>query len=77
MLETIESLPSRRIPEFEEASLLDRLVEPERVIMFRVPWVDDAGKVQVNWGYRVEFNSCDQPLSGGSALNPTVTVMYA
>ncbi|MFR3999200.1 MAG: Glu/Leu/Phe/Val dehydrogenase dimerization domain-containing protein, partial [Paratractidigestivibacter faecalis] len=44
-------------PEYEEASLLERLVEPERIVMFRVPWVDDEGKVQVNRGYRVEFNS--------------------
>ena len=44
-------------PEYEEAALLERLVEPERIVMFRVPWVDDQGKVQVNRGYRVEFNS--------------------
>ena len=44
-------------PEYERAALLERLVEPERIVMFRVPWVDDEGKVQVNRGYRVEFNS--------------------
>ena len=43
-------------PEYEKASLLERLVEPERVIMFRVPWVDDEGNVQVNRGYRVQYN---------------------
>ena len=44
-------------PEYEAAGLLERFVEPERVIMFRVPWIDDSGKVQVNKGYRVQFNS--------------------
>ena len=61
-------------PEYEEASLLERIVEPERVIMFRVPWVDDEGKVQVNRGYRVEFNSAIGPYKGGLRFNPTVTV---
>ncbi|WP_297182296.1 NADP-specific glutamate dehydrogenase [uncultured Enorma sp.] len=61
-------------PEYEEAALLERLVEPERVIMFRVPWVDDEGKVQVNRGYRVEFNSAIGPYKGGLRFNPTVTV---
>ena len=50
-----------RHPEFEEAALLERLVEPERIIMFRVPWLDDAGHVQVNRGYRVEFISAIGP----------------
>lgn len=53
-------------PEYEKASLLERLVEPERVIMFRVPWVDDAGNVQVNRGYRVQYNSCIGPYKGAS-----------
>ena len=61
-------------PEYEEASLLERFVEPERVIMFRVPWVDDEGKVQVNRGYRVEFNSAIGPYKGGLRFNPTVTL---
>ena len=61
-------------PAYEEAGLLERLVEPERVIMFRVPWVDDAGKVQVNRGYRVEFNSALGPYKGGLRFNPTVTL---
>ena len=73
VLETIEPAVEAH-PEFEEASLLDRLVEPERVIMFRVPWVNDAGKVQVNRGYRVEFNSAIGPYKGGLRFNPTVTV---
>ena len=61
-------------PEYEQAALLERFVEPERVIMFRVPWVDDAGKVQVNRGYRVEFNSAIGAYKGGLRFNPTVTL---
>ena len=61
-------------PEYEEAALLERLVEPERIIMFRVPWTDDNGKVQVNRGYRVEFNSAIGPYKGGLRFNPTVTL---
>ncbi len=61
-------------PEYEENALLERLVEPERVIMFRVPWLDDEGKVQVNRGYRVEFNSAIGPYKGGLRFNPTVTL---
>lgn len=61
-----------RHPEYIEARILDRLVEPERQIMFRVPWVDDAGIVQVNRGYRVEFNSALGPFKGGLRFHPTV-----
>ena len=61
-------------PEYEENALLERFVEPERVIMFRVPWLDDEGKVQVNRGYRVEFNSAIGPYKGGLRFNPTVTL---
>ena len=61
-------------PEFEENGLLERLVEPERVIMFRVPWVDDSGKVQVNRAFRVEYNSAIGPYKGGLRFNPTVNL---
>ena len=61
-------------PEFQKAGLLERLVEPERVIMFRVPWVDDAGKVQVNRGYRVEYNSAIGPYKGGLRFHPSVNL---
>ena len=61
-------------PEYEAAGLLERLVEPERVIMFRVPWVDDNGKVQVNRGFRVQFNSCIGPYKGGLRLQPSVNL---
>lgn len=61
-------------PEYEKAGLLERIVEPERVIMFRVPWVDDSGKVQVNRGLRVQFNSCLGPYKGGLRLHPSVNL---
>ncbi|MCI5631884.1 MAG: NADP-specific glutamate dehydrogenase [Bacilli bacterium] len=60
--------------EYEEASLLERFVEPERIIMFRVPWVDREGKVQVNKGYRVQFNSAIGPYKGGLRFHPSVNL---
>ncbi len=57
---------------YRREALLERLVEPERIIMFRVPWVDDEGKVQVNKGYRVQFNSAIGPYKGGLRLHPSV-----
>ena len=59
-------------PEYEEKALLERFVEPDRAILFRVPWVDDQGKVQVNRGYRVQFNSAIGPYKGGLRLHPSV-----
>ena len=59
-------------PEYMEEGLLERIVEPERQIMFRVPWVDDKGKVQVNRGYRMQFNSAIGPYKGGLRFHPTV-----
>ncbi len=61
-------------PQYEAAGLLERLVEPERVVMFRVPWVDDNGKVQVNRGYRVQFNSATGPYKGGLPFHPSVNL---
>ena len=61
-------------PAYEKAGLLERIVEPERVVMFRVPWVDDAGNVHVNRGYRVQFNSCLGPYKGGLRLHPSVNL---
>jgi glutamate dehydrogenase (NADP+) len=61
-------------PEFISEGIVDRIVEPERVIMFRVPWVDDAGKVQVNRGFRVQFNSAIGPYKGGLRLHPSVNL---
>ena len=59
-------------PEFEAAGILERLVEPERQILFRIPWVDEAGNVRVNKGYRVQFNSAIGPYKGGMRFHPTV-----
>ena len=61
-------------PQFQEAALLERLVEPERQIMFRVPWIDDNGKVQVNRGFRVQFNSAIGPYKGGLRFHPSVNL---
>lgn len=61
-------------PEYQKAGLLERLVEPERVIIFRVPWVNDKGEVQVNRGFRVQFNSCLGPYKGGLRLHPSVNL---
>ncbi|MBQ6543367.1 MAG: NADP-specific glutamate dehydrogenase, partial [Clostridia bacterium] len=61
-------------PEYEKAGLLERMVEPERVITFRVTWVDDSGKVNVNRGYRVQFNGAIGPYKGGLRFHPTVYI---
>lgn len=61
-------------PEFIEGGLLERIVEPERQLMFRVPWVDDNGKVQVNRGFRVQFNSAIGPYKGGLRFHPSVNL---
>ena len=61
-------------PQFEQAALLERLVIPERIVMFRVPWVDDNGKTQVNYGFRVQFNSAIGPYKGGLRLHPSVNL---
>lgn len=61
-------------PEYQKVALLERFVEPERVISFRVPWVDDHGNVQVNKGYRVQFNSAIGPYKGGLRFHPTVNL---
>ena len=59
-------------PELEEKGIIERFVEPERLIIFRVPWLDDNGKVHVNKGYRVQFNSAIGPYKGGIRLHPSV-----
>jgi glutamate dehydrogenase (NADP+) len=61
-------------PEFEKAKLIERLVEPERIISFRVPWTDDKGEVHVNLGYRVQFNSAIGPYKGGLRFHPSVNL---
>ena len=76
VLEVLEGLEPmvERHPEMEQAGLLERFVEPERVVSFRVPWTDDSGKVQINRGYRVQFNSAIGPYKGGLRFHPTVNL---
>ena len=61
-------------PQYEDAAILERMVEPERVVMFRVPWIDDKGIVRVNRGYRVQYNSAIGPYKGGLRFDPTVNL---
>ena len=65
-------LALQRNPRYVEAKIFERICEPERVVMFRVPWVDDAGEVQINRGFRVEMNSAIGPYKGGLRFHPTV-----
>ena len=71
VLESLDPVLSRH-PEYEENRILERLTEPERVIMFRVPWLDDQNNIQVNRGFRIEFNSAIGPYKGGLRFHPTV-----
>lgn len=64
----------KKYPEFEEAAILERIVEPERQIIFRVPWQDDKGKIHVNRGFRIQFNSALGPYKGGIRFHPTVYI---
>jgi len=76
VMEVLESLRLvlERHPEYQEAKILERLTEPERVLMFRVPWFDDKGKVQVNRGFRIEMNSAIGPYKGGLRFHPSVNL---
>ncbi len=71
VLETLETVAEKR-QDYIEAGVFERMVEPERQIMFRVPWIDDNGKVQVNRGFRIQFNSAIGPYKGGLRFHPTV-----
>ena len=73
VLESLEPVVAAN-PKLEEQGIIERIVEPERVIMFRVSWVDDNGKVQVNRGYRVQFNSAIGPYKGGLRFHPSVNL---
>ncbi len=73
VLVSIEDIYNQH-PEFEKAKLIERLVEPERIITFRVPWTDDSGEVHVNIGYRVQFNSAIGPYKGGLRFHPSVNL---
>ncbi len=73
VLETLSPVFDKH-PEYEKIGLLERFVEPDRIIMFRVPWIDDNGQVQVNRGYRVQFNNAIGPYKGGLRLHPSVNL---
>ena len=74
--EVVESLMPyiQKNPKYKKAKILERMVEPERVIMFRVPWLDDKGEIQINRGYRIEMNSAIGPYKGGLRFHPSVTL---
>ena len=71
VLESLEPVAERR-PELIERGVFESLVEPERIIKFRVPWMDDAGKVHINRGFRIQFNSAIGPYKGGLRFHPSV-----
>ncbi len=73
VLESIEEVYNEN-PHFESANIIDRLVEPDRILTFKVCWVDDSGKVQVNLGYRVQFNNAIGPYKGGLRFHPSVNL---
>ena len=71
VLSSIEEVYNRH-PEFEAARLIERLVEPDRIYTFKIPWIDDGGEVHVNLGYRVQFNNAIGPYKGGMRFHPSV-----
>ena len=73
VLESIEDIYNEN-PQFESAGIIERLVEPDRVLSFMVPWMDDQGKVRVNRGFRVQFNNAIGPYKGGLRFHPSVNL---
>ena len=73
VLHSIEDVYNQH-PEFEKAKIIERLVEPDRIFTFRVPWVDAKGEVQVNIGYRLQFTNAIGPYKGGIRVHPSVTL---
>jgi glutamate dehydrogenase (NADP+) len=73
VLESIEEVYNDN-PQFESAQIIERLIEPDRVMMFKVPWEDDEGKIHVNRGYRVQFNNAIGPYKGGLRFHPSVNL---
>src|SRR6056297_807812 len=73
VIETVQPVLDRNL-EYRQAKILERLAEPERVVIFRVPWVDDTGTVQVNRGYRIQMNSAIGPYKGGLRFHPSVNL---
>jgi glutamate dehydrogenase (NADP+) len=74
VLTSLEPIVERNEERYRKDAILERLIEPDRQIMFRVPWIDDEGKVQVNTGYRVQFNNAIGPYKGGLRLHPSVNI---
>ena len=72
VLDSLKVVIDKNEEEYRKLAILERLVEPERIISFRVPWTDDKGNVQVNKGYRVQFNSAIGPYKGGLRFHPSV-----
>ena len=72
VLDSLKVVIDKNEEEYRKLSILERLVEPERIISFKVPWIDDNGTVQVNKGYRVQFNSAIGPYKGGLRFHPSV-----
>jgi len=73
VLESIEEVYNQN-PQFESAKIIERLVEPDRIFTFKVPWTDDEGKIHVNLGYRVQFNNAIGPYKGGLRFHPSVNL---
>ena len=73
VLHSIEDVYNQH-PEFERAKIIERLVEPDRILTFRVPWTDDKGEIHVNIGYRVQFNNAIGPYKGGIRFHPSVNL---
>ena len=73
VLESLEPVIEAN-PQYQKEAILERITEPERQLMFRVPWVDDKGNVQVNRGFRIQFNSAIGPYKGGLRLHPSVNL---
>ncbi|MFA6367683.1 MAG: Glu/Leu/Phe/Val dehydrogenase dimerization domain-containing protein, partial [Bacteroidales bacterium] len=73
VLETIEEYVAKN-PKYDDNKIIERMVEPDRIFQFRVEWVDDKGEIQVNRGYRVQFNNAIGPYKGGIRFHPAVTV---
>ena len=73
VLESIEDVYNQH-PEFEKAKIVERIVEPERILTFKVTWIDDNGEVQTNTGYRVQYNSAIGPYKGGLRFHPSVNL---
>jgi len=73
VMETLEPTTTRH-PDFVKSGIYERIVEPERAVIFRVPWADDKGNVQVNRGFRVQFNNAIGPFKGGIRFHPSVNL---